>query len=370
MIDRRLSQVTRRMILGAGLFAGASWVLQSCTNSSQSSSGSSSGSSGNSGKLVAASYPGSFDDAYRNVLATYFAKATGATAIVTPMLALEEVAKVKAAPNSPPLDILLLDDGPLDQAPKDEILQKFPVDLSQHYGDLLTAYQNKANGWGPTVTVQAIGIGYNPKTVKTPPKSWDDLWKAEYKGRVGLATMESSLGTAFMVQYARLKGGDEDNIDTAFAALKTLLPNVGAVAKTPGALTTLFQQGEVDIAPQYYNSIASLKEKGVDVEWVVPEGGGVGVHTTMHVVKHPNIDPKLAAAYIDAAISPDVQTTLAEAPYYFVPTNSKVKIPEAMAMVLGSDLTAIANNLNFLDWQKINKNRDAWLERFNQAVKV
>ena len=76
---------------------------------------------------------------------------------------------------------------------------------SRNHADLLAPFQSEQ--WGPTVTMQLIGIAYNPTKIQTPPPSWMDLWKPEYKGRVGLTTMESSLGTVFVVEIAKLHGG-------------------------------------------------------------------------------------------------------------------------------------------------------------------
>ena len=60
---------------------------------------------------------------------------------------------------------------------------------------------------------------YNPKKIKTPPTSWEDMWNPEYKGRVGITGLASSLGTAFMVEIAKLHGGSETNIEPAFEAI-------------------------------------------------------------------------------------------------------------------------------------------------------
>ena len=55
--------------------------------------------------------------------------------------------------------------------------------------------------------MQVIGIGYNPKKIKTPPKSWEELWDPKYKGRVGLTALNSQLGIAFLAELNRIKGG-------------------------------------------------------------------------------------------------------------------------------------------------------------------
>src|SRR5262249_59040001 len=141
------------------------------------------------------------------------------------------------------------------------MLDEVAADKSKSVSDIPEALRHRA-GYAPVITVQLIGIAYNPKKITTPPTSWEDLWKPEYKGRVGITGMASSLGTAFMVEIAKMNGGSDTNIEPAFDAIKRLLPNVGAIAASPGALAALFQQGEIDIAFHYWNNVPLFAAKG------------------------------------------------------------------------------------------------------------
>ena len=174
---------------------------------------------------------------------------------------------------------------------------------SPNYADLLPEFQDK---WGPRISMQVIGIGYNPKKVKTPPTSWDDLWKPEYKGRVGLTALNSQLGIAFLAELNRVKGGTPDDFGPAFKALRELLPNVCAVAANLGAYATLWQQEQVDIAPYNFNFVQTLKGKDVSVELAIPATGPVGWHTSLHLVAGA-AEPDLAVQYIDEHLTPQVQ---------------------------------------------------------------
>jgi putative spermidine/putrescine transport system substrate-binding protein len=319
------------------------------------------------GKIVATTYPGSFEEAYRAVLVPAFQKATGASATLAPLLGVDQVAKITAARSNPPFDVVMFDEGPLLNAIKADVLQKFPADKAKNLRDLPPALQGR-DGWGPTVTLQIIGLAYNPKRVKTPPTSWEDLWKPEYKGRVGLTGMGSSLGTAFMVEIAKMRGGSETNLEPAFGAIKQLLPSIGALAPSPGALAALFQQGQIDIAPNYFNNIELLRGKGVDVAFAVPKSGGVLVRTSMQIVAN-SAEPELAMRYIDTLLSPEVQTTLEAAPWVMTPTNAKVRLTGEQAK-LAKDVTELQQKMVLQDWARIQAERPAWIERFNKEVKL
>jgi putative spermidine/putrescine transport system substrate-binding protein len=317
------------------------------------------------GELVAATYPGAFEESYRKVLLPLVKQQTGAQITLTPVLALDQVAKTAASGTNPPFDVLLLDEGPMIDALPLDIFAPFPADKSKSNGELGAPFQSK--GFGPTVTVQLIGIAYNPKKVKTPPTSWLDLWKPEYKGRVGLPDIESSLGTVFMVEVAKLKGGSEKDLAPAFAALKELVPSVGAIAPNPGALGTLFQQGQIDVAPFYFNNTLLIADKGVDIAFTKPDSGLVLVRTSMHIAKNTKA-PESALAWIDGATNADVQAKLQAAPYYLVPTNSKAPFSDAITKVVGGGPDALLKN-PIPDWPTINASRTAWLKEFTTIVR-
>ena len=69
-------------------------------------------------------------------------------------------------------------------------------------------------------------LAYNTQFVKEPPKSWADLWKPEYKGKVALPDIGTSHGLFFVSIVSKMQSGDLYNTDAAFAKLQTLKPNV------------------------------------------------------------------------------------------------------------------------------------------------
>lgn len=316
--------------------------------------------------IVATTYPGSFEEAYRKLLLAPFAKETGTDPVLTPLLGVNQVAKITAARNNPPYDVVIFDEGPLLASLSNDILMKYPG--SPSVADLPEVFQGGSNGgFGPTVTVQIIVLAYNPKKVPKPT-DWLDMWKPEYKGHVGLTGMGSSLGTSYMTEITKRLGGSETDYEPAFKKMAELLPSVSAIAPSPGALASLFQTGEVDIAPNYYNNIMLLKEKGVDIDYVIPQGAPVLIRTSMHVVKNSKA-PDLATKYIDMAISQQVQQDLLNPPYYFVPTNSKVEISGEVGKIAPS-VAALLEKGIILDWPTIIKRRPEYIERFNKEVRV
>lgn len=316
-----------------------------------------------SATLVAATYPGGWEEAHRKFVGPLFTKNTGAGLSLAPVQGLDQVAKIVASKGNPPYDVALLPTGPMLQALPQNVLMPFPAGKSKNLANLPEAFRRSA---GPDVSLQIMGIAYNPERIKTPPTSWQALWDPRYKGRVGLCSMTSGLGTAFMLEIARMAGGDPYKMDAAFGAIRDLLPNVATIANNPSTLATLFQQGEVDIAPQFLNEVEVLRAKGVPIAFARPETGLALLASGMHIVAGTKV-PDLAVAYIDAALDAEVQAKLAEAPYYLVPTNGKVPLAGSLAS-LAKNMDELAKN-NQYDWEIVNAQRPDWINRFNREVK-
>jgi putative spermidine/putrescine transport system substrate-binding protein len=318
-------------------------------------------------RLVFATFTGSWEEAHKAVVVPHFrANNNNAEMTLDPMLSVDQIAKVKASLSNPPIDVMLHDPGPALVAIDQGLVDAFPVASSKHYADLIA---DAKDPMGPSPFFQVVGITYNPEKIKTPPTSWSDIWKSEYKGRVGITNLNSTLGTGWLVEIARMRGGNESNVDAGFKAIEELKPNLGAVAANPGALATLYQQGQVDIGPGNFNAIQILKARGVPVEFAVPKEGAIAFKTTIHVVKNsPNAE--LAAKLIDSTLAPEVQAKLMEAPYLIVPTNTKVKMGGEIAKVLAKDHDDMKKKFVFQDWKKINEQRSAWIEKFNRDIKI
>ena len=316
--------------------------------------------------LVAATFPGTWNEADRNVIAPAFKSATGAAVTQSIILGTDQVARLTAAKGSkPPFDVAFFDTPQVLDAVKDGLIVEYPAAQSPHFKALLPKFQDK---WGPKITMQVIGIGYNPKKISSPPKSWDELWDPKYKGRVGLTALNSQLGIAFLAELNRIKGGSETDFEPAFKALRELLPNVGAIAANLGAYATLWQQEQIDIAPYNFNFVQTLKAKDVPVDLSIPQTGAVGWETSLHLVANTQ-ERELAVKYIDLHLDPAIQQKLLLAPYDVIPTSAQVKLEGPITTSIARSHEDLAKIRGF-DWAKLNPQRGALIERFNREIKM
>ena len=107
----------------------------------------------------------------------------------------------------------------------------------------------------------AISIGYNANLVSTPPKSFADLLKSEYKGKVALngSPLTSNSAVAGVFAAALANGGSLSNVGPGidwFAKLKQV-GNFIPVQTTPQTVAS----GQTPISIDWdYNNFAYVKE--------------------------------------------------------------------------------------------------------------
>lgn len=316
--------------------------------------------------LVVATFPGTWAESHREHLAPAFTKRTGATVTQSIVLGVDQLSRLTAAKGGrPPFDVALLDMPQVGDAVRLGLIQGYPAAKSPNLKALAPEFQDE---WGPRVSMQVVGIGYNPKRIKAPPQSWEALWEPKYKGRVGLTALNSQLGIAFLAELNRMNGGTEDDFGPAFKALRTLLPNVGAIGVNLGAYATLWQQEQIDIAPYNFNFVQTLKAKDVPVALTIPATGAVGWYTSMHLVAGA-AEPDLAVQYIDAALDPAVQAAMAKPPFDIIPSNAAVPLPASVTASVAKTYADLARIRSF-DWDKINPQRGELIDRFNREIKL
>jgi putative spermidine/putrescine transport system substrate-binding protein len=110
-------------------------------------------------------------------------------------------------------------------------------------------------------------------------------------------------------------------------------------------------------------TVATLKGKGIDIEFVKPESGSIAFYTTMHIAKGTSEVPN-AYKYLDLVVGKEIQEALTKSPYNFVPVNKDVALPAELPMKSLDEMTKYVNH----DWAKINPLRAAWIEKFNKEM--
>ena len=190
----------------------------------------------------------------------------------------------------------------------------------------------------------------------TPPKSWSDLIKREFAGKIRVANPTTS-GTAYnMITTLRyvFKGDEEKTFDY----LKKLDVSIDQYTKSGAAGGKSVAIGEIPVAIGYAHDMVKLKAEGAPVVITIPsEGTGYEV-ASMSLVKGGK-DAVNAKKLYDWILSKTAQEIIGQ--WYVVPL-SKLATKNPIAFSL-EDVKTVKQDLQ---WDADNKNR--LLERWTSEI--
>ncbi|MEZ7911791.1 MAG: ABC transporter substrate-binding protein [Propionivibrio sp.] len=220
-------------------------------------------------------------------------------------------------------------------------------------------YRDKDNFW-IGLYVGPLAFITNEKVAKeqglTPPKSWADLLKPEYKNKVRVANPTTS-GTAYNVittmRYV-FKGDEEKTFDY----LRKMDASINQYTKSGAAGNKSVAIGEIPVAIGYAHDMVKLKVEGAPVVITVPsEGTGYEV-ASMSLVKGGK-DAVNAKKLYDWVLTKPAQDLIGS--WYVVPL-SKLAEKNPVAFSL-EDVKTVNQDLQ---WDAENKTR--LLERWTKEI--
>jgi iron(III) transport system substrate-binding protein len=190
----------------------------------------------------------STDQAWCELAASEFTKATGVRVQQTRKPTGEALAQIRAEASNPKTDIWWGGTGdPFYQAAEVGLLEAYRPDyINDLHGWAVRQYAMSQNFVGGFYT-SAIGFGWNDEVLKkkklAPPKCWKDLLDPKYKGEIETSHPGSS-GTGYTIVAGLVQLMGEEQ---AFDYLKKLHRNVTQYTRSGTAQARSVAKGEVGI---------------------------------------------------------------------------------------------------------------------------
>ncbi|HHY47478.1 MAG TPA: ABC transporter substrate-binding protein [Firmicutes bacterium] len=310
-------------------------------------------------KLVFGGWGGDWDKMAQEYVYKPFQQKYGAEVVLSYGGSADIFARIRAQKADPQIDVVTLTELMTINAIKEDLLWPLRKENVPNLADVWDKAQMPP--YGPAILLAEVGIAYNTEKVKTPPTSWRDLWKPEYRGRVAIPSFGNASALAFIVMAARLEGGDEYNIDPGFKMLEKLEPNVVTTYASDSDVYALLERGEAWLAVWYNGPAWAMRDKGFPIKYVRPKEGVPGIRSFINVVKNcKNRD--LAEKMINQHISVEAQKGMAEKIFYG-PVNKKVTLTPELAQKMPYGEECLKGFLVF-DWKHIVNELPKWQERW------
>jgi len=190
----------------------------------------------------------------------------------------------------------------------------------------------------------------------TPPKSWADLLKPEYKDKFRVAFPGSS-GTGYNVLTTMIYLNKMDE-EKAFDWLKKFAVNCEKFERSGPAPTNYVATGEIPIAIGYAHDAVRAKAKGANLEINIPTEGVGFELASMSLIKGGK-QAVLAKKLYDWILGPNGQKIISD--FYVVPVNKNTKV-NPLAIPLNKIKTVQQDSM----WDAANKAR--LQERFMKEI--
>lgn len=319
--------------------------------------------------LYFAGYSGDFQKTFEAFIIPEFEKKQDVKVVYVPGSSSENLAKLQAQRLNQQINVVLMDDGPMQFAVQFGLCSA--VNDSETYHDLHEiAAPSKFGGKAVGIGLVATGIAYNKETFAKngwdAPRSWSDLTNKKFAKRVVSNPISGTYGLNTLVMFARMNGGDENNIEPGFKAIEDkLAPNILAWTSSNAQLAQMFQSNDIDVAVWGSARAISLQKTGFPVGFVYPVEGAPALIPAACVISGDNKLAEKSQALLQYLASPEVQAKFtAEG---FGPVNRKTKLTGDVAKEVPYGQEKI-DQLIPINWDVVNRQRADWTKQWSRTI--
>lgn len=310
--------------------------------------------------LTLAVYGGEVAENIRVAFLDEFEEKNNVEVVIVSGVSSEQLARLRAQKEEPQIDVVVMDLGDAILAKREGLLEKLS---EEEVPNLRNLYDLAKDPYHPGWTLDVLVLVYNTNFVKEEPKSWNEMWKPEYKDKVNIFGIPIVIGYETVMIAALLSSGDLYNMDAGFKYMEKLKPNVHGVVAAAAMTIPAVASGEIWLLP-FWNARTQLNiDKGAPIGAARPQEGSFAQMNTVSLVKNAK-NPELGKKLINVMLSEEAQRKFAEIMYYG-PTNKLVKLPPEIAKrtVYGPEDVA---KLWLPDYDFVNEHRAEWDKKFKE----
>jgi putative spermidine/putrescine transport system substrate-binding protein len=232
--------------------------------------------------------------------------------------------------------------------------------------DIHDKFKLQWQGHGALFDYFSIGLSYNTQLLREPPRSWREFVDRTVRGDFGSQVFFNSLpggvrGPEVLVTLARALTGSEENVDAAFDAIRRMKPRIFKFFNSINDPVVMLLNGEGMVGPGWDGRVfVAHDESNGRVQFIKPSDGLASNGPAIGVVRGGN--QEAAYAFVDHALSPEVQKNFCEKMFYGS-VNTKVVYSPALAARLPTP-----DEINVPSERFMATNMGRWIERWNREI--
>lgn len=316
--------------------------------------------------LTVAGFAGPFQSIFRSVVMDTFERRRPDVRVVyrPVMNSAQMLAMLRLERQAPQIDVAITDISISFLATAENLLAPL-AEQSIPALAALPAWARPAGMHGVAFSTDNLTLLYDTRALKPPPTSWLDLANPDLADQICLP-VEDTRGVVLLPLLTRMQGGDyRQSIEPGLALMRRFAPLVATWNAQPD-LYTLLLAGTVALGVGWNGRGRMIAQANPGtLSAAIPREGSVAQINTLNLTAHAPAGD-LAQAFIDHALSEDVQAAFAAKAYYG-PVNTHVVLPDALKRAISGPPDVAANAMQ-LDWRFVSAHYSEWVRRIQREV--
>lgn len=295
-----------------------------------------------------------FEKSHPQIKINYYAQPTSAG-----MLGM-----MRATKDSPQADVVIMDSSISKAATDENLFVKLDEQMIPVIADLAPAARI-ADIAGVGVTFDNVVLIYNTAAIKEPPKSYMDMAKPEFKGKVIIPGLPDLQGFELLMVLDHANGGTgvAGKFDKGILAMAPIAPNVLTWEPKPEVYPPIISGDGVIGVGLNARAQVNSDTSGGKMKATIPQEGTIFQTNTINLVKG-GPSTEAAKVFIAYALSVEAQKAFTESMFY-APTNTKAQIePGARERTVLTSMDKVIP----MDWIAVAKIRDQVTDAWRRKV--
>jgi putative spermidine/putrescine transport system substrate-binding protein len=348
----------RDLLIGSGVLMGGS-LLPALRRSALAQ--------GKPSQMVLMTWGGLWGDAMRDGAGNEFERQTGIKIIQdrsgSPA---DRITKIKVNLADQKFDLVQLHDGLVPLAVAQGALEPLNKD-SPRLSNLKDVAPRFIQSHWVAAIYSPLGIIYNTKLVKSPPTSFADLWRPEFKRQIVLPEITHSIGPYIIPIGAIAAGKPPTDAETGFEMLKKMVAQQPIWAKDTDTIMNSLRGEDAVIGLLYKSQTYTVKGWNVPAEWVYPKEGAI-LYSAGTAIAKGTKNLEFAEQFLNLTLDPKLQTIYTEKfNYPGTNKNTEAMLPPELQERVRSTPEEMSRLID-LDHATMAEKRPEWTDRWNRIV--